>query len=81
MFNRGIENLKMLLWWMLTQSSTPFLDRDLMYCNSALHRACTLACDAPFAYDTEPKVARQQEVDKNQQHILLIAALAGVHPC
>lgn len=31
--------------------------------------------------DMDAKMARQREVDKNQQHILLIAALAGMHPC
>lgn len=51
------------------------LNRNLMYCNNA----CALVCDAPVTDTLSQRW--QQEVDKNQQHILLIAALAGVHPC
>lgn len=51
------------------------LNRNVMYFNNA----CTLACDAAVTVTLSQRW--QQEVDKNQQHILLIAALAGVHPC
>lgn len=82
MFNKSIANLQNAPLVDVNTKFNSFLNRNLMYCNSAWNGACALACLwCSHHSHTVPKVARQQEVDKNQQHILLIAALAGLHPC